>query len=81
MAVKPISSMMNVDSDKIMGYDKYLVKNAVETLQRAKEINNDPGFMKAVEVEAQRQVDALRGIAGKKVSTPKELRGHGAAGI
>ena len=66
MGLKPIAKMISEKSDTIMGYDKYSVKNAVETLQRAREIEGDPAFMNAVQAEAERQKDALSIIANKK---------------
>lgn len=46
-----------------MGYDRYQVEDAVRTLQRAKEIQQDPSFMRAVKVEAKRQVEALKSVS------------------
>jgi len=60
--MKPIAQMISEKSNTIMGYDKYQVQNAVETLKRAKEIEQDPAFMKAVQVEAERQKQALKDI-------------------
>ena len=60
--LQPIAKMISEKSNTIMGYDKYQVRNAVDTLKRANEIKQDPAFMKAVEVEAERQKQALAGI-------------------
>ncbi len=81
MPIQPIASMVDHKKNTIGGYDRYTVEDGVRTLQRAKELNSDPGLMKAIEGEASRQADALRGIAKEKKSTPRELRGHGADGI
>ena len=61
-SLKSINSMIGEKSNTIMGYDKYQVQSAVDTLKRASEIKQDPAFMKAVEVEAERQKQALAGI-------------------
>ena len=81
MSLQPIRAMIDQNKNTIGGYDRYLVEDGVRTLQKAKELNSDPGLMKAIEGEASRQADALRGIAKEKKSTPREARGHGADGI
>ena len=60
--MKPIVQMISEKSNTIMGYEKYQVQNAVDTLKRAKEIEQDPAFMKAVQAEAERQKQALQSI-------------------
>ena len=76
--IKSISSMIEQNKDTILGFDKWKVQDAVNTLQRAKEINDDPAFMKAVGVEAERQKQALSGIAN---SSGTRNRRHGPDGI
>ncbi len=72
MALTPISEMIDNKKNTIMGYDRYLVEEGVRTLQKAKEINADPQFHKAIQSEANRQVEALKGIANRQ---PERRRG------
>ena len=72
--MKPIVQMISEKSNTIMGYDKYRVQNAVDTLKRAKEIEQDPAFMKAVQAEAERQKQALQSITRESVyHQPKHI--------
>lgn len=66
----PLAKISTIMSNTIKGYDKYEVKNAVETLQRAKEIEADPAFMNAVQEEAERQKSALSSITNKSNGRP-----------
>ena len=65
MGLVKVSDVM---ASKVKGYDKYEVKSAVDTLQRAKEIESDPAFMAAVEEEAARQAESLKTIVREKNS-------------
>jgi hypothetical protein len=47
---------------KIGGLPDYEVRNALETLTRATQIKADPKMMKAVGIEAQRQMNAIKRV-------------------
>ena len=64
--LKSVTSMIDNKRNTIMGFDRYLIEDGVRTLQRAKEIENDPAMMKACQVEAERQKEALNSITRKE---------------
>lgn len=66
MPITPIAKMIDNKKNTILGYDRFLVEDGVRTLQKAKEINQDPQFLRAIQSEADRQVKALKGIAKKE---------------
>jgi hypothetical protein len=72
MGLKSINSMIDSKRDTIMGFDRYEVEEGVRTLQRAKRIQDDPALMKAVQFEAEKQAEALKGITKQ---APRRERG------
>ncbi len=54
---------MEPKSDKIGGYDKYKVSNAVETLFKAQEIQQDKTFYAVVKTEVAKKVEAAAAVA------------------
>jgi len=72
MALVPISKMIDNKKNTVMGYDRYDVEEGVRNLRRAAEIKADPQFLKAIQFEANRQVEALKGVAKKE---PERRRG------
>jgi hypothetical protein len=77
MAITPISNILNNKKNLIMGYDRYQVEEGVRTLQRAKEIEGDPAFLRAIQLEADRQIGALNSIAKKGGSRADHHREEG----
>ena len=65
MALTPISKLIDNKKNTIMGYDRYDVEDGVRNLKKAAEI-------KAVQFEANRQVEALKGIVKRE---PEKKRG------
>jgi hypothetical protein len=72
MGLKSINSMIDSKRDTIMGFDRYEVEEGVRTLQRAKRIQDDPALLKAVQFEAEKQAEALKGITKQ---APRRERG------
>jgi len=72
MALTPISKLIDNKKNTIMGYDRYDVEEGVRNLKRAAEIKADPQFLKAIQYEAERQVEALKGVAKNE---PEKRRG------
>jgi hypothetical protein len=72
MGLKSINSMIDNKRDTIMGFDRYEVEEGVRTLQRAKRIQDDPALLKAVQFEAEKQAEALKGITKQ---APRRERG------
>ena len=60
---KPAKSTVKVVKRRKL--DEWEVKNAVDTLQRAEEIQSDPTMMKAVKGEVMKQKKALDKVATK----------------
>ena len=50
---------------KIAGVDEWEVRGAVDTLVRAEQIKHDAKLMNAVQIEAKRQAQAIKKVAGK----------------
>jgi hypothetical protein len=67
MGLKSIASMVDSKRDTILGFDRYMVEDGVRTLQQAKRIESDPMLMKAVQLEAERQKEALSSITKKQL--------------
>jgi hypothetical protein len=58
---------------KAPAMDEWEVKNAVDTLQRAEEIKNNPKMMRAVKKEAEKQKKALDKVV-QKTKAKKPVR-------
>lgn len=81
MSRNSVIKMMENKSNTIRGYDKYEVEEAVRTLQRAKDIDSNPGLMEAVTIEVENQKQSLNAISKSKVSSARDQRPYGIDGI
>jgi len=60
-------------SEKIGGYDRWKVSNAVDTMKQAKEIEADPKFLKVVLAEMDREANKLEKTAEVLRNTKSNL--------
>jgi hypothetical protein len=67
-----IDMVSNPRSDKIGGYDRYIVEDGVRTMQEAKRIERDPGLLRTIQEEADRQARELSSIGKKSTNKKRE---------
>ncbi len=67
------SAVESATPKKIDGYDGWEVRNAVDTMRRAAEIESDEKFLKVVIKEMNREADKLEDKADLLVKTQAKL--------